>query len=496
VPVDIMLGPVPGAEEDRVLVLIRDMTEYRMARQRLALLSAIVKSTDESIIGTDLDGVVVSWNRGAERLFGYTEAEALGKHIALTYPQDRQQECFDNLKKISLRARPPRYESWRVRKDGSRFEVSVIDSPIGDDRGKLLGLSSICRDITERKRMDAALQVAKRTADLASQTKSEFLANMSHELRTPLSGVIGLTDVVLDSELTQEQREHLTLVKESAQSLLTILSDILDLASIQAGKYVLQPKQFWVRDVVETTMREFEATALDKNLRLTWDIQPNVPTILLGDFGCLRQILSNLVENAIKFTAAGEVTVTVESPPQDPGTLSFRVRDTGIGIPADRQRIIFEPFSQINNSLRREFGGTGLGLAICAQLVDIMSGRMWVDSDGHSGSTFHFTVRLAPVHAAPEISATGPPQRRRETRVAAHDLAQMKILRPFAPLPLEIEILDVSKTGMRVRVNQTLDPGALVQIRFKDTVAVAEVRHCVPAANRFHAGLEIVSIKA
>ena len=499
VPVDIMLGPLPGAEENRVLVLIRDMTEYWMSQQGLAYLSSVVKSADDCIMGTNLEGVIVSWNRGAERLFGYLEDEALGEHVIVLYPQDRQNECFDNLRRIGLHEHPPRYESRRARKDGSQFDVSVIVSPVEDRDGKLLGMSSICRDITERKRADAALQMAKRAADMASEAKSDFLAKMSHELRTPLNGVIGLTDVVLDSELTEEQREYLTLVKDSAHSLLTILSDILDIAKIQSGKYLLQPTQFWLRDLVDTTMKEFEAAAQDKNLQLTWRIRPNVSPVLLGDSDCLRQILANLVTNAIKFTADGEVVVAVESPPQDPSMLSFSVRDTGIGVPVDQQQIIFEPFSQVDNSLRRKFGGTGLGLAICAQLVEIMGGRIWVDSDGRAGSTFHFGVRLEPVDAVPEKTATEagaqpiPPERRHEIRRTAKDPARMRILRPFSPLPFDVQVLDVSKTGLKVQAGHSLVPGTLVQINLKDTVAVAEVRYCLPAGNRYHVGLEFVS---
>ncbi|MEQ1947139.1 MAG: ATP-binding protein, partial [Bryobacteraceae bacterium] len=490
----------PGLEGGLALVVIRDMTESRAGRQQSALLSSIVKSTDESIIGTDVNGLIVTWNQGAEHLFGYTEEEALGRHLMILYPQDRQKECLDNLNKIGLREHRPRYESRRVRKDGSEFDVSVVISPIQNDGGKLMGMSAMCRDITERKRADAALLVAKEAAELASRAKSEFLANMSHGLRTPLNGVLGLTDVMLDSDLTDEERqEYLTVVKHSARSLLATLNDILDIARIQSGKYLLQPKQFWLRDLVATTMKEFDEAAREKNLQFTWRIHPDVPQVLLGDPDCLRQILSNLVENAVKFTAAGDVVVTVEASHRDPSLLSFSVRDTGGGVPVDRQRVIFDPFSQVDNSLRRQFGGTGLGLAICAQLIDIMGGRIWVDSDGHTGSTFHFTVRLEPVPATPGETAAEPGvqptlfDRRREARRPAHDPALLKVLRPFSSLALEIQILDASKAGLRVRVNQSLDPGVLVQINLKDTVAVAEVRYCLPAGAHFHLGLEFVS---
>ena len=397
VPVDIMLSSVPDVEGDRVLAVIRDMTEARRAQRGLALLSSIVKSADESIVGTDLNGQIVSWNRGAEQLFGYAEGEVVGKQVILTYPQDRQDECMDSLSRIGLRERPPRHESRRVRKDGSQIEVSVILSPIEDSHGRLLGMSSMCRDITKRKAADAALQVAKQAAEIASQTKSEFLANMGHELRTPLNGIIGLTALVLDSELNEEQRDHLKLVKTSAESLLRILSGILEISKIQAGQYVLQPMQFHLRDLINTTIQQLGTAATEKQLQLTCHIEPGVPEAMVGDAGCLRQILANLVENAIKFTDAGEVAVTVEAAPEAPGTLHFAVRDTGIGVAPDKQRMIFTPFCQADSSSRRRFGGTGLGLAICTQLAEMMGGRISAESDGQTGSTFSFTIRMEAV---------------------------------------------------------------------------------------------------
>ena len=451
VPVDIILGVIPDMEGNLVMALIRDMTEQQAPQQRLGLLASIVEHSVDSIIGTDLEGMIVSWNRSAERLFGYTEEEAMGRHIVMVYPRERQSECFDNLKKIARREHPPRYESRRARKDGSQFDASVIISPIEDGKGKLLGISSISRDITERKRADAALQLAKRTAELASRAKSEFLANMSHEIRTPLNGILGLTDVVLDSELDEEQRENLTLVKYSANSLLTILSDILEIAKIQAGRYILQPKQFWMRDLIDSVMREFQEAAQAKHLSLTLHILPNVPSVLLGDSNCLRQVLSNIISNAIKFTSAGEVAVLVEASPKDRGSLTFSVRDTGTGVPLDRQQTIFELFSQVDNSLRRKFGGTGLGLAICAELADLMGGRIWVDSDGHTGSTFHLAVHLEVLDERPVNTVAGQEMGAIAPELGAHEQPQMKALRPFAPLPMEIEILDESEAGLEIR---------------------------------------------
>jgi len=198
--------------------------------------------------------------------------------------------------------------------------------------------------------------------------------------------------------LNDEQREYLNVVKTSAESLLKIISDILDISKIQAGKLVLRPREFWMRDMVNTTIKGLLASADEKHLQLASHISPEVPDVVLGDSDCLRQILDNLVRNAITFTATGEVVITVEASPDSSGaTWHFSVRDTGIGVVFDKQKMIFEPFSQADASSRRKYGGTGLGLAISAQLVEMMGGRIWVESDGRTGSTFHFTAHLEAV---------------------------------------------------------------------------------------------------
>ena len=385
-PIEISLSPLKTEDGLLVSSAIRDITERNRASEGMAFLASIVESSDDSIIGTDLDGRILSWNRGAEQLFGYTAGEVLGKHVVILFPQHLQSEYLKSLGRIRRQEQRERFESERVRKDGSQIDVSVILSPIKDTMGRLLGVSAIYRDITKRKKIDAELLLAKQTAEISNRARSEFLARMSHEIRTPLNGIIGLTEVVLDSELNDEQREYLNVVKTSAESLLKIISDILDISKIQAGKLVLRPREFWMRDMVNTTIKGLLASADEKHLQLASHISPEVPDVVLGDSDCLRQILDNLVRNAITFTATGEVVITVEASPDSSGaTWHFSVRDTGIGVAFDKQKMIFEPFSQADASSRRKYGGTGLGLAISAQLVEMMGGRIWVESDGQDG---------------------------------------------------------------------------------------------------------------
>ncbi|MGA9886536.1 MAG: ATP-binding protein [Candidatus Acidiferrales bacterium] len=313
-----------------------------------------------------------------------------------------------------------RMEKRYVLRDGRQVWATVELAMLKNSAGKAQFVLGTAVEVTEQKRAQHALQEAKRAAEEANEAKSAFLATMSHEIRTPMNGILGMTELVLDTELTGEQREHLGLVRISAESLLAIINDILDFSKIEANKMEIEAIPFDLRESLGETMKSLSIRADQKGLELVYEVQPNVAEAVIGDPGRVRQVLINLVGNAMKFTEHGEVFISVseESHERDFTMLHFMVRDAGAGIAKEQQARIFEAFSQADGSMTRKYGGTGLGLTICTRLVGMMGGKVWVESEVGKGSTFHFTVRLGVQRASV----------RRPAALQREQLRDMKVL--------------------------------------------------------------------
>jgi PAS domain S-box-containing protein len=478
------------------LGISRNITDRKQAeawlRESEALYHSLVEHLPQNIFRKDAQGQFTFANQRFCTILGKPLSDIVGKTDFDFFPKELAEKYRADDANVMATGQIFETVEEHVSPEGAKLYVQVVKTPLYDANGALAGTQCIFWDVTERKRQEEELRRARAAAEAANRAKSEFLANMSHEIRTPMNGVLGMTELALDTECTPEQREYLTMVKASADALLAVINDILDFSKIEAKKLVLETIDFDLRDSLGDTMKALALRAQQKRLELACHIPPEIPDALIGDPGRLRQIIINLVGNAIKFTDKGEVVVEVGMEPvpvsvpvpvpdredasqsgtgtgRGTGTeeevlLHFSVRDTGCGIPRDKLDRIFAAFEQADTSTSRKHGGTGLGLTISSQLVEMMGGRIWVESAVGKGSTFHFTARLAVQQGPPRSPA---------------------MRRPEALLGLPVLVVDDNDTNRRILLEM------LTNWRMKPTMAeggrsaLAEMRRAVDAGEPF-----------
>jgi two-component system, sensor histidine kinase and response regulator len=376
--------------------LASELEQSRSMNEALTLLSLVASKTDNAVVIMNAEGLMTWVNDAFIRITGYGIQDASGaRPDKLLGGPNTARESLREFEDAFQLGHGVSEEFQQYHREGKTSWIALSLTPIYDDDGNVTRWIGIGADITKRKEAERALENGRTAAENASQLKGEFLANISHEIRTPMSAIIGMTDLTLCTELDADQQEYLTTVKQSAESLLELLNDVLDLSKIEAGRLDIDNSAFDLRISVTNTLKPMAFVAEQQGLKLNVSIGQDVPATVVSDASRLRQILVNLVGNAIKFTPEGYVEVTVQKQweADDEVGLEFIVADTGIGIPASKLDRIFEASSQADSSITRDFGGTGLGLTITSQLLQLMNGRVWVQSEVGKGSRFHFTLR-------------------------------------------------------------------------------------------------------
>lgn len=397
------------------IVVIVDVTDHIRLEENLGKYQLLSENANDIILFADVNGTIIEVNDAAVRAYGYTREELSHKSIFYLINPDPRSPV--GVQPHQAADKGIYYEAVAFRKDGSTFNAEV--SMQGTENGDSKILMAVVRDVTERKRINEELKRAKEAAEAANKAKSEFLANMSHEIRTPLNGMLGMIDLTLMTDMTPEQKDNLVIAKESAAALLNLINDILDFSKIEAGKLSIEKIDFNILELLEQTIKPHLIKAKNKKISLTYDFDNNIPRIANGDPYRLKQVMDNLIGNAVKFTDLGQVNVFIKllSYEGSQMKLEFGISDTGIGISEEDVGRLFRSFTQVDSSYTRKHGGTGLGLAISRQLVEMMNGSIWAESEKGKGSTFYFTVKLEignknikpEAKAASEISKTERP---------------------------------------------------------------------------------------
>lgn len=367
------------------------------------------KTSRDCVFITSPEGRWIDFNDAALELFGIDHGEAVNTCIPNLYedPEERKR----HLQFIAEHGFSKDYPVNLKKKDGTIINALITSVAVRDETDKIVCYQGTIRDVTERKHMEEDLRRAKDAAEEADRAKSEFLAVMSHEIRTPMNAVVGMTDLLLDTDLNSLQKDYVRVISTSGRLLLSIINDILDFSKIEGGRMLLEHHPLDLRMVIESSVDLLAANASEKGLKLSYAIDEDVPSTIVGDPTRLRQIFVNLLGNAIKFTDKGGVAISVSSKPAgNIYEIHFAIKDTGIGIPEDKIDRLFQSFSQVDTSTTRRYGGTGLGLAICKRLVEMMEGRIWIESRLGKGSTFHFTILSEAVATTPEPASPSVPK--------------------------------------------------------------------------------------
>ena len=478
-PVELAINEFHYGDELKYVGIVRDLTRRKLAEVKLResqryLNEVLNAATQVAIIATDQEGTITVWNTGAETMLGYAAEETVGKVTPAIIHLESEVVERGNILSQQLgypvqgfdvfvaRAKLGEYEKseWTyVKKDQTQIKVDLIVTAVHNSNGDIAGYLGVAIDITDRKQAERLLKKAKQEADNANQAKSEFLAQMSHEIRTPINIVIGMAELIMDTRLNPEQANYLGMIRESANSLLQIINDILDFSKIEAGKLEIEAVEFRLRDNLCASLHSMALQAQKKGLEMACQIHPDVPDGLVGDAGRLRQILINLASNAIKFTEEGEILVHVElvSSSDKEVTLKFSVRDTGIGIEPEKQGKIFGAFEQSDSFTTRKYGGTGLGLAISTKLVNLMDGKIWLESEPGKGSNFQFTVKLG----------IDTDSRGREFPEEIKELEELRVLLVVGKIFASHVLEEMLTSWMMVTTNVSSEKEALSQMEEK-----------------------------